>query len=125
VSLDDALGRTVDRMENKDLGQIALVAALQRDTGGNTAEVLDRVTETIRERFALRRLVKTLTAQGRMSRWIVSGLPIVLALAITAINPSYLQPLVSTSFGRVLVVIACLLVVAGSLIIKRIVNIKV
>lgn len=125
VSLDDALGRTVERMQNKDLGQIALVAALQRDTGGNTAEVLDRVTETIRERFALRRLVKTLTAQGRMSRWIVSGLPVVLALAITAINPAYLQPLVSTTAGRVLVAIAALLVVTGSLIIKRIVNIKV
>ena len=58
----------------------SLVAALQRETGGNTAEVLDRVAETIRERFELRRLVKTLTAQGRMSRWVVSLLPVVLLL---------------------------------------------
>jgi tight adherence protein B len=125
VPLEDALGRVVTRMHNKDLAQVALVATLQRDTGGNTAEVLDRVTETVRERFALRRLVKTLTAQGRMSRWIVTALPLVVAAAITAINPTYLKPLYATTGGRVLIAIACVLVAAGSFLIKRIVNIRV
>ena len=68
VSIDDALHVVVERMDSRELEQVALVAALQRETGGNTAEVLDRVTETIRERFELRRTVRTLTAQGRMSR---------------------------------------------------------
>jgi tight adherence protein B len=125
VPLEEALTRVVTRMDNKDLAQVALVATLQRDTGGNTAEVLDRVTETVRERFALRRLVKTLTAQGRMSRWIVTALPLVLAAAITVINPAYLQPLYGTIVGRVLILIACLLVALGSFLIKRIVDIKV
>ena len=63
-------------MDSKDLEQVALVAALQRETGGNTAEVLDRVTETVRERRrAAAGMIKTLTAQGRMSRWVVSGAP--------------------------------------------------
>jgi tight adherence protein B len=125
VPLEDALRSAVERMDNRDLAQVALVAALQRETGGNTAEVLERVTETIRERFQLRRLVKTLTAQGRMSRWIVSALPIGLLLIIGALNPRYEAPLFSHPTGRILLVIAAVLIVAGSLVIKRIVNIKV
>jgi tight adherence protein B len=125
VQLDEALITVAKRMQNPDLEQVALVAALQRQTGGNSAEVLDRVTETIRERFELRRMVKTLTAQGRMSRWVVTFLPVVLLLAITALNPHYLEPLLSHSAGRILLGFAAAMVVAGSLVIKRIVNIKV
>jgi tight adherence protein B len=125
VPLEVAMGSAVERMDNRDLAQVALVAALQRETGGNTAEVLERVTETIRERFQLRRLVKTLTAQGRMSRWVVSVLPIGLLLIITALNPGYERPMFTDPTGRVLLVIAATLIVSGSLVIKRIVNIKV
>ena len=64
-------------MASRDLEQVALLAELQRTTGGNAAEVLDTVVETIRERADLRRLVQTLTAQGRMARWILTALPIV------------------------------------------------
>jgi tight adherence protein B len=112
-------------MDNRDLEQVSLVAALQRETGGNTAEVLDRVTDTIRERFELRRLVKTLTAQGRMSRWVVSALPVVLLTVITLINPGYMEPLYSTGTGRALLVASGFFVVMGSIVIGRIVNIKV
>jgi tight adherence protein B len=125
VPLEDALRSVVERMENRDLAQVALVAALQRETGGNTAEVLERVTESIRERFELKRLIKTLTAQGRMSRWVVSLLPVGLLLIISAINPDYMQPLFDRPLGRLLLVAGTVLVVSGSLVIKRIVNIKV
>jgi len=125
VPLQDALDEVARRMDNRDLEQVSLVAALQRETGGNTAEVLDRVTDTIRERFELRRLVKTLTAQGRMSRWVVSALPVLLLTVITLINPGYMEPLYTESIGRVLLVFAGLMVVFGSLVIGRIVNIKV
>ena len=125
VPLEDAIRDVVKRMDNEDLEQVALVAALQRRTGGNMAEVLERVTDTIRERFELRRMVQTLTAQGRMSRWIVTALPVGLLLAITAINPGYTKPLFETSGGRIALLIAGMMVVAGSLVIKKIVNIKV
>jgi tight adherence protein B len=125
VPLEDALMAVVLRMENTDLEQVALVAALQRRTGSSAAEVLDRVTETVRERFELRRLVAGLTAQGRMSRWIVSLLPPALMGVISLLNPSYLDPLFHSSGGRVLLVVGTLMVVAGSLVIKRIVEIKV
>jgi tight adherence protein B len=123
--LEDALEVVVVRMQNRDLEQVALVAILQRETGGSTAEVLERVVETVRERMELRRLVRTLTAAGRMSRWVVSFLPLVLLLAIWVLNPSYLHPLTSQTSGRILLVFAALLVICGSLVIKRIVDIKV
>jgi tight adherence protein B len=125
VPVDVALTAVVQRMQSKDLEQVALVAALQRETGGNTAEVLERVTETIRERLALRRLVQTLTAQGRMSRWVLTAIPLVLLLAISALNPDYVGPLYAETLGRLLLGTATVMVVAGSLIIGKIVNIKV
>jgi len=125
VSLEEAFGVVATRMANRDLDQVALVAALQQETGGNTAEVLDRVSDTIRERFELRRLVKTLTTQGRMSRWVVSFLPVGLLVLITAINPAYMAPLYTHPLGRVLLLVAGLMVVAGSLVIRRIIDIKV
>ena len=125
VPLEDALHVVVERMESRELEQVALVGALQRQTGGNTAEVLDRVTETIRERFELRRTVRTLTAQGRLSRWVVSLLPLFLLLVISLLNPGYMHPLFATTAGRIALVFAAVMVVAGSVVIKRIINIKV
>jgi tight adherence protein B len=125
VPLDEALEVMVHRMDSKDFAQVALVATLQRETGGNTAEVLDRVTDTVRERLALQRMIKTLTAQGRMSRWVVSALPVALLAIITLVNPEYMSPLYDEPIGRLLLAVAGGMVVAGSLVIKRIVDIKV
>jgi tight adherence protein B len=125
VPIDRALQVVGERMESRELEQVALVAALQRETGGNTAEVLDQVTDTIRERFELRRTVQTLTAQGRMSRWVLTFLPLFLLLMITLINPGYMSVLYDSTTGRVILVLAGLSVISGSLVIKRIVNIKV
>jgi len=125
VPLDDALGTTVQRMANKDLDQVALVASLQRDTGGNSAEVLDQVVENIRNRQELRRLIKTLTAQGRMARWIVSLLPVALFFAIWALNPTYIRPLWAEMPGQAFLVLGGIMVITGSLVIKKIIDIKV
>ena len=125
VSIDDSLRDVARRMDSSELEQVGLLAELQRESGGNMAEVLDTVVETIRERFDLRRLIQTLTAQGRMARWILTLLPIFLAAIIALLNPAYMQPLFGTTAGRVLVLLAVVMVVSGSLVIKRIVNIKV
>lgn len=125
VPLDSSLDEVARRMDNIDLEQVALVAALQRRTGSNSAEIIDRVAETIRGRFELRRLARTLTAQGRLSRWILTFLPVGLLVLITLLNPGYIHPLLHTGFGHVLLVVCSMMVIAGSLIIKRIVEIKV
>jgi tight adherence protein B len=125
VPLDEAIETVAERMDSKDLRQVGLVAALQHETGGNTAEVLDRVADTVRERFELRRLVSTLTAQGRMSRWILTGLPVFLLVIISVLNPNYISPLYSHAGGRVLLLVAAVMVTAGSLVIRKIITIKV
>jgi tight adherence protein B len=125
VQLEDALAVVVERMDNRELDQVALVARLQRDTGSNTAEVLDRVVETIRGRTELRRLVKTLTAQGRLSRWILTAVPAAMAGAMALLSPGYLDPLFERTSGRFVLTVATLMMVAGSLVMRRIIDIKV
>jgi tight adherence protein B len=125
VPLEDSVRNVARRMDNRDMDEVALVAIIQRETGGNTAEVLDRVIETVRERGQLRRLMETLTAQGRLSRWVVSMLPLVLLVAISLLNPSYMKPLFTHTSGRIALGVAAAMIIAGSLVIKKIVNIKV
>jgi tight adherence protein B len=125
IRLQDSLAVVAKRMDSRDLEQVALVAELQREAGGNSAEVVDRVAETVRERFELRRLIQTLTVQGRMSRWIVTALPVVIVLMLQIINPHYLHPLVSSLAGKIVLGFAVAMCAAGSLAIKKIVDIKV
>jgi tight adherence protein B len=124
VPVEDALLRVAQRMDSVDLEQVALVASLQRQAGGNTAEVLDVVVEAIRERFKLRRLVNALTAQGRLARWILIGLPCAVATWIAVVNPHYLAPLLHTTAGQAMLIFAVVMVTAGSFAIKRITDIE-
>lgn len=123
VPLEDALGVTVVRMANRDLDQVAVVVVLQRDAGANSAEVLDQIVDNIRARQEIRRLVSVLTAQGRMARWIVSLLPVGLLLVISLLNPSYMTPLWHGGVGHAFLALAAIMIVAGSLIIGRIIDI--
>jgi tight adherence protein B len=125
IPVQDSLNVVAKRMASRDVEQLALVAQLQRDAGGDAAEVIDTVAATVRERFDLKRLIHTLTMQGRMSRWIVTALPIVVVLAVRFENPSYFHPLTSTLGGRILLILAAAWAVAGSFVIKRIVEIEV
>ncbi len=125
VPIDEAVRRVAERMKSRDLEQVALLAELQRTAGGNAAEVLDTVVETIRERADLRRLIRTLTAQGRMARWILSALPIVAALGLAALQPDAVTPLIQTGTGQAMLVVAAVMVVTGSFVIQKIVDIKV
>jgi tight adherence protein B len=125
VPLEDAIQRVAVRMDSRDLEQVALLAQLQRTAGGNSAEVLDTVIETLRERADIRRLVKTLTAQGRMARWILTALPVGVGLFMFFGRNELMRPLLESGGGQVAIVIATTMVVAGSLAIQRIVDIKV
>ncbi|HEY5160659.1 MAG TPA: type II secretion system F family protein [Gaiellaceae bacterium] len=124
VSTEESLLRVADRMKNEDLEQVALVAALQQESGGNTAEVLDIVIAIIRQHFELRGLVQTLTAEGRMTQSILTGLPIAAGGLVALINPGYLAPLLTTSAGQVMLAFGVTLVVIGFMSIKRILAIE-
>jgi tight adherence protein B len=123
--LEDALRLVAVRMHAKDMEQVSLVAELNRQTGGNMAEVLDRVAEAVRARAELNRELRTLTAQARGSRWIVTLIPPTLLVLIDLLNPTYLEPLFSTEAGNFLLVLAVGMIVAGSLVMGRIVRIEV
>ncbi len=125
VPIETAVRRIGVRMANRDLEQIALVAELQRTAGGNASEVLDTVVDTIRERSDIRRLVRTLSAQGRMARWILTCLPVLVGGFFWLLQPDAMRPMFFSSGGQLALVVAALMVVAGSLTIKRIVDIKV
>ena len=125
VPLDDALMVMARRMQSYDAEQVALVMRLQREAGGNTAEVLDRVAEVIRGRMELRRLVEVLTAQARISRWILTGLPIFVLLALAFTGGDYLDPMFHTLVGQIALVFGAIMVLIGSFWIKQIAKLDV
>lgn len=125
VPLDDAIMVTSRRMQSQDAGQIALVMRLQREAGGNTAEVLDRVAEVIRGRQELRRLVEVLTAQARISRWILTALPVFVLLALMFTGGDFLQPMLDSLIGRAALVFAAIMVLIGSFWIKQLAKLDV
>jgi tight adherence protein B len=125
VPLDDALMVMSRRMDNLDVEQVAIVTRLGREAGGNTAEVLDRVVENIRGRMELRRLVRVLTAQGRIARYILTAIPVVLLLFFFSVNRVWLEPLWTTGPGRLALGAWFVMLIAGWFAIKKIVEIEV
>lgn len=125
IPLADALNQVTVRMKSEDFQHIAIVASLQRETGGNTAEVVDLVAETVRERIEIRRMVRGLTAQGRLSGGVLSLLPVGLLILISLVNPAYVHPLFHSTPGLIGLGAGIGLVIAGSLIMRKIVSIEV
>ena len=125
VPIDESAQKVATRMKSRDMTQVALIAELQRTAGGNAADVLDTVVATVRERADVRRLAKTLTVQGRMARWILSFLPLVLAGIMFAMMPQVTKPLFTSTGGQIAIVLAALLVCVGSAWIRKIVEIEV
>jgi tight adherence protein B len=124
IPLDEALEVTAKRMQNTDIDQVAILALVQREAGGNTAEVLDQVTANIRARMDIRRLVKVLTAQGKFSSVVVALVPVGIFLFLMLVNPSHLDPLFHRTVGQNSSIAAILMVLLGFYVIRRIVTIE-
>jgi tight adherence protein B len=121
LPLDAALRPIARRMACPDIQQLALVATLNQRAGGNMAEVLELIAEGARERADLRREIRTLTSQARMSRWIVTGLPVAVLGLLLLIRPAYLSPLVHTTAGIVVLCVATGMVLLGSFVMRLLV----
>ena len=124
LNLKDVLLEMTERVDSLDLKLFVTAILLQKETGGNLTEILDKISYTIRERFKLIGQIKTFTAQGRMSAAILGTLPAAFVLIISGINPGYLTPLFHDPLGHNLIVIAVFLQIVGYSIIHRIVKIK-
>ena len=125
VELEDALESVGTRMESKDFAWVVMAIRIQREVGGNLAELLLSVAATIREREYLERQVSALSAEGRLSVWILGGLPPGFMLYLTVSNPTYLKPLISTTIGFVLIGVMAVLLVVGILWMKKLVKVEV
>ena len=108
------------RVPLMDVRFFAIAVLTQRETGGNLAEVLDNLAGVMRDRFRVRRQLRVLTAQGRLSGWILGALPVVLGLALYALNPDQMQEFVADPMGFRLLMIAIGLEIAGVIVIRQI-----
>ncbi|MEX2227441.1 MAG: type II secretion system F family protein [Dehalococcoidia bacterium] len=125
ASTEDALVAMNDRIGSEDLDLVVTAILIHRQTGGNLAEILDNVTETMRDRERIRGEIKTLTASQRLAGIILSGWPVVLGLIFTAINPSMMSLMWTTTAGIIMLVIMLTLNLAGYLSIRRILAIDI
>ena len=124
VTTEDAMNNLAKRIDSDDLDLVVTSVLIQRQVGGNLAEVLDNIAGTIRERLKVKGEIKTLTAQGRMSGLIIGFLPFALALAIYLLNPGYLLTLFTHPVGKMLLMMSFAGMVVGFFWIRKIVNIE-
>lgn len=125
VPLPDALQHMYQRVPSPDLDLVITAILIQREVGGNLAEILDTIGETIRERIRLRGEVRTLTTQGRVSAWVVGALPVVLGLILTIMNRPTMMMFFHHPLGRLMLAIGVAMELLGVMVIRRIIAIDV
>jgi len=122
--LNAALEETAQRMGSQDFVWVTQAVAINREVGGNLAEVLDGVGHTIRERNEIRRQVKALAAEGKLSAYVLIALPVCIVGFLAVVNPSYIGTLLQSVFGYGLVFAAVVLLIVGSIWMRKVVRIK-
>lgn len=125
LKIEDALKNMAKRVGLMDVRFFVTAVIIQRQTGGDLAEVLDKISSVVRERIKLFGMVKALTAEGRLSGWVLLGLPIVVFVLEMVINPSYAEKLLYTQTGQYMLIAGAVAQVLGLAMIQKIVNIKV
>jgi tight adherence protein B len=125
LELKSALDNLVTRVPLQDVKIVCTAILIQRESGGNLAEVLEKTAQVIRERFRLKRQVLTHTAQGRLTGWILTLLPVVLGMLLYMVNPELMSLLWKKDLGIKLLYAAGIMIVIGGLIIRKIVNMDV
>ena len=125
ATLDDALRELAQRINIVDFDWTVMAIEIQREVGGDLAEILEIIAATIRERERLRRQIRALTAEGRLSAWVLGALPFFLAGFLMLRSPKYLEPLYTTSTGIFMIVASAVLMMIGAIWMRKIVRIEV
>jgi len=125
IKIEEALTNMADRVNQMDVRFFVTAVLIQRQTGGDLAEILDKIGKVIRERVQLLSLVQALTAEGRLSGWVLLALPVVVFVACLLVNRDYAMTLITTPAGRMMLATAAIMDLMGMAMIKKIVNIKV
>jgi tight adherence protein B len=121
----DALLNLTERVPLVDVKFFVTAVMLQRETGGNLAEILDNLSYLIRERFKIMRQVRVYTAQGRLTMMLLMGLPPIIVITMLIMNPAFIRPLFADPIGHTLIVAGITLQTVGYFIIRRIIRIQV
>ena len=124
MPLNDALKGLAERVPILDAKFFATAVLTQRETGGNLSEILDNLATVIRDRFKVKRQVRVLTAHGRMTGWILAGLPPSLALILSIMSPEHMKSMITDPLGIQMIIVAGTMQVIGTLIIRKLVNIR-
>ncbi|WP_143447530.1 type II secretion system F family protein [Kineosporia sp. R_H_3] len=124
-TVEDALEGIASRTASDDFSWVVMAIRVQREIGGNLAELLQTVGDTIRERQRLRRQVKVLSAEGRLSAWILGSLPLVFGVYLVLVKPEYVRPMFGSPIGLAMVGLAALLLAVGAFWISRAVKVEV
>jgi tight adherence protein B len=125
IPLEESLQTLCERIPNLDLKFFTTAIILQRQTGGDLAEILDKIGSLIRDRFRIWGQVQALTGEGRLSGVVLMGLPLVLLVAVYQLNPKYVSVLFTDPAGKKMLAVAVGMQILGALVIRKIVNIKV
>jgi len=125
VSLENALGNMLRRVPSDDLDMMITAITIQREVGGNLAEVLDSISHTIRERVRIKGEIRALTAQSRVSGYMISVVPVILSVIIYLINPEFMSLLFTHRCGWMMLGLAVIGIVAGYFVIDKVVSIEV
>ncbi len=125
MPVEDALEGIGRRLASQDFSWVVMAVRIQRDVGGNLAELLMTVADTLRERERLRRQVKVLSAEGRLSGWILGALPVLFFVYLALANPSYLAPLWKTPLGIAMMIGAAVLLSVGGFWLTKVVKVEV
>jgi tight adherence protein B len=125
IPLDDSLRSLTERIPNLDLKFFVTALILQRQTGGDLAEILDKIGELIRDRFRIWGQIQSLTGEGRLSGVILLALPFVLFATVYKLNRDYVMVLFTDPMGTKMLTVAVIMQIVGALVIRKIVNIKV
>lgn len=125
VSMDEAFSHLLERLPDQELELVVNALLIQRSSGGNLAELLETMQETIRGRVRIKEELKTLTAQGRLSQWILTFLPVGLALYLKTVSPEYFNPILEHPIGWIMIAVATVSITIGWLVLRKIVHIEV
>ncbi len=125
VAYEDALKNLVARVDSDDMKLFAISVIIQRESGGNLAEILENIARLIRARFVLKGQIKSLTGEARLSAVILVGLPFFVGLLLFFINPEYVKLLLTDPIGHVLLVAAGIMMATGIVVMRRMVQVKV
>ena len=125
VNVPEALKNLSNRVDCTDLRFFVISVIIQRETGGNLAEILENIAYLIRERFKLHGRIRVLSAEGKFSAIVLIGIPFLVALILSLFNPQYIRVLITDPLGNILVGLATFLMILGMVVMKRMIVIKV